>query len=310
MLWNSPEKLENANAAMHKVCILICTFNRPELLRKLLQALVPQAKLHESTVVVVDNGTVPSEAIVAAFEKDMNIVYQQLSEPGLVSARNAALRLALLREPEFLAFIDDDEVPEAGWLCGLVEKLEESGADFATGPVVPDFAVPPPRWAKRGEFFEKSGETHCTSNLIVRAASIPADESQWFRPEFNFSGGEDKEFLARLAAGGAVHTVARSATVKESVPASRMKSRYIWRRGLRDGVVLAEIISLESTSRTGFVARIICRAAQKFGYALNHLFWMVKSPWRFNNAMSDLAAVAGVLSRSLGIRIAFYGSPS
>jgi succinoglycan biosynthesis protein ExoM len=300
--------VENANPAMRKVSILICTFNRPELLRKLLQALAPQARQHESTVVVVDNGTEPSEAIAAAFQKDMNIVYQRLAAPGLVSARNAALRLALSRKPEFLAFIDDDEAPEAGWLSGLIERLEESGADFATGPVIPDFAAPPPRWAVKGEFFEKSGETHCTSNLIMRTACIPADESQWFRPEFNFSGGEDKEFLARLAAGGAVHTVAKAAIVKEVVPASRMKSSYIWRRGLRDGVVLAEIISLESTSRAGFVAGVIFRAAQKLGYALNHLFWTVKSPWRFNNAMSDLAAVGGILSHSMGLKLAFYGS--
>jgi succinoglycan biosynthesis protein ExoM len=308
MLWNSPDRVENGNPVMRKVCILICTFNRPELLRKLLQALKPQARLHESTVVIVDNGTAPSEAIVAAFQKEMNIVYQRLAEPGLVSARNAALRLALTHGPEFLAFIDDDEVPEAGWLSALIERLEESGADFATGPVIPDYAAPPPRWAVEGEFFHKSGETLCTSNLIMRAACLPTDESQWFRPEFNFSGGEDKEFLARMAAGGAVHTVAKAAIVREAVPASRMKSSYIWRRGLRDGVVIAEIISLGSTSRAGFVARVICRAAQKLGYALNHLFWTVKSPWRFNNAISDLAAVAGIVLRSVGLRIVFYGS--
>jgi succinoglycan biosynthesis protein ExoM len=309
MIWDSADRVENGNPAMRKVCILICTYNRPELLRKLLQALAPQARLFESTVVIVDNGTEPSEAIVADFREDMDILYQRLAEPGLVSTRNAAMRLGLSRRPEFLAFIDDDEAPEPGWLSGLIERLEESGADFATGPVFPDYAVPPPRWASKGEFFEKSGDTHCTSNLIMRTACIPADESQWFRPEFNFSGGEDKEFLARLAAGGAVHTVARSAIVKESVPESRLKSSYVWRRGLRDGVVIAEIISLESTSRAGFVAGVICRAAQKLGYALNHLFWTVKSPWRFNNAMSDLAAVAGILWRSMGIKVSFYGSP-
>jgi succinoglycan biosynthesis protein ExoM len=309
MLWNSTDRMENGKP-MHKICILICTFNRPELLRKLLKALTPQAKQHESTVVIVDNGTEPSDAIAAAFRQDMDIVYQRVAEPGLVSARNAALRLALSRGAEFLAFIDDDETPETGWLSALVERMEESGADFATGPVVPDYAAPPPSWATKGEFFEKSGETHCTSNLIMRATCIPADEGQWFRPEFNFSGGEDKEFLARMAAGGAIHTVAKAAIVKEAVPASRMKSSYIWRRGLRDGVVIAEIVSLESTSRAGFLAAIICRCAQKLGYGLNHLFWTAKSPWRFNNAMSDMSAVVGVVLRSAGIRIDFYGSPS
>jgi len=299
--------VENGKPAMRKVSILICTFNRPELLRKLLQALAPQAGLHESTVVVVDNGTEPSEAIAAAFQKDMNIVYQRLAEPGLVSARNAALRLALARGPEFLAFIDDDEMPETGWLSALIERLEESRADFATGPVVPDYAVPPPRWAVEGEYFQASADSYRTSNLIMRAACVPSDESQWFRPEFNFSGGEDDEFLSRLAAGGAIHTMAEAAIVREAVPAARMKRRYIWRRGLRDGVAIAQIISLRSTSRAGFAAGIICRAAQKLGYALNHLFWTVKSPWRFNNAISDFAAVGGIVLSTMGVSIAFYG---
>ena len=210
---------------MPKICILICTFERPELLRQLLTALVPQAIEHGCPTIIVDNGTRSSEAVVSPFKSEMPIIYERLSEPGIVSARNRAMALALESHPDFLAFIDDDEVPEPDWLANLIGRAEETGADFAIGPVVPEYAAPPPRWATDGSYFHKSGETVCTSNLLLRTSCIPAHASQWFHQAFNFSGGEDYEFLSRLAANGAVHVVAEKAVVRESVPASRLKRR-------------------------------------------------------------------------------------
>ena len=294
---------------MPRICILICTFDRPELLRRLLTALVPQANAHGCTAIIVDNGTHSSETVVAPFQSEMKILYERLSEPGLVSARNRAMSLALASHPEFLAFIDDDEIPEAGWLASLVRRVEETGADLANGPVVPDYAAPPPRWAVDGEYFHKSGETVCTSNLLIRASCLPAGASQWFQHEFNFSGGEDYEFLSRLKANGAVHVVAEKAVVRESVPASRLKRRYIWRRGLRDGVVFAQILALRRKSRLSFAAMVVCRVGAKLGYAINHLFCALSQPWRFHRAMADLAAATGIVLRAGGVKFAFYGHP-
>jgi glycosyltransferase involved in cell wall biosynthesis len=140
----------------------------------------------------------------------MHIVYERISEPGLVSARNRAMSLALAFHPEFLAFIDDDEVPEADWLSNLIRRVEETGADFASGPIVPEYTAPPPRWATEGEFFHASRDSFRTSNLILCASCLPENESQWFQHEFNFSGGEVNEFLGRLVANGAAHVVAET----------------------------------------------------------------------------------------------------
>ncbi len=292
---------------MPRTCILICTFERPQLLHKLLAALVDQVRGQACTVIVVDNGTSSSEDIVLAFRASMNIVYDRLSARGLVSARNRALTLGIARKPEFLVFIDDDEVPEASWLANLIARLEETGADFACGPVIPDYAAPPPRWAKQGEFFNASADSFRTSNLILRASCIPSAESQWFRPEFNFSGGEDDEFLSRLAAGGAVHVEATTAVVRETIPQSRMRRRYIWRRGLRDGVAIAQIARLRNTSRAGFMAKVLWRACTKLGYGLNHLFWSPGTSWRLQSAIADFACAFGIITRALGVKFAFYG---
>ena len=44
----------------------------------------------------------------------------------------------------------------------------------------------------------------------------------------------------------------------------------------------------------------ICRATKKLGYALNHLFWTVKSPWRLINNMADLQAAEEIIFRVMG----------
>ena len=293
---------------MPKTCILICTCDRPEPLRQLLSALVPQANEHSCATIIVDNGISSAETVVSSFQPEMHIVYERISQPGLVSARNRAMNLALATNPEYLAFIDDDEVPETDWLSNLIRRVEETGADFASGPVIPEYTAPPPRWATEGEFFHASGDSFRTSNLILRVSSLPENESQWFHHEFNFSGGEDNEFLGRLVANGAVHVVAEAAIVRESVPASRMKRRYIWRRGLRDGVAIAQIIALRSRSRTTFAAMVLFRTGAKLGYALNHLFWSLIAPWRFHCAMADLVAASGIILRALGVKFVFYGN--
>ncbi|MFM8745606.1 MAG: glycosyltransferase family 2 protein [Aestuariivirga sp.] len=291
---------------MPRTAILICTFDRPELLRSLLAALA-RDRQPDTRVVVLDNGATPSEHIVTAFRAALDVDYQRLASPGLAAARNACLRAALAQRPEFLAFIDDDELPEPGWLASLLRTLTETGADFATGPVVPRFVDPPPSWITRGRFFEKSGETYCTSNLIIRASALPPDERDWFQPAFNFSGGEDNEFLNRLADNGAAHAVARDAVVIETIPPGRMKRRYVWRGGLRDGVVIAEIAAARRGPGPGCYLFCLWRMTQKLGYAANHLLWAPLAPWRINRAMADAAAAAGILLRASGRRFAFYG---
>ena len=292
---------------MPRTCILICTCDRPESLRKLLSALLPQANAHRCATVIVDNGMRSSQAVVASFQPEMPVVYERISQPGLVSARNRAMSLALATHPEYLAFIDDDEVPEADWLANLIGRAEQTGADIIGGPVVPLFEAAPPQWAVAGDFFSKSGASPGTENLLLRVSSISSDESDWFRKEFNFSGGEDHEFLSRLIANGAVNVVAEAAIVHEAVPTSRMRRRYIWRRGLRDGVTIAQIIALRSQSRTGVAAMVLFRTGAKFGYAINHLVWSLSTPWRLHRAIADFASALGIVLRAVGVKFVFYG---
>lgn len=291
---------------MKSVAVLVCTFNRPEYLRALLAGLVDEvvcSRCKTLGVVVVDNGTRDVKDVVQAFESDLPIIYTRYALAGLVGARNLSICQGLKLSPDFLVFIDDDEIPTRGWLDGLVSSVETSGAGFAVGPVEPNFESPPPQWAP--SFFRKSGEAFCTSNLIIRSDIIPSNNEFWFQPRFNFCGGEDGEFLRRLAQKSK-HVVASGAVVYEAVPVSRVSLLYICRRSFRDGIVFA--LSDKSHSASVFQRLRLCAplAFRKMAYGLNHFFWTMTEPQRFYRALDDFSFATGLFWGVTGGSIVFY----
>lgn len=291
---------------MQTVVILICTFNRPRYLDELLTALareVSSAPCKTLSVIIVDNGTQDVSGLVATFQAKLPFEYVYAPGSGIVGARNCSLRHGLRHQPDYLVFIDDDEVPEVGWLGGLLSTMSSTGADFAVGPVKPKFSTTPPSWAP--EFFTKTGEAFCTSNLIIRAAIVPREEGQWFQARFNSTGGEDGEFLSRLASCGASFAVAHSATVLENIPEERVTARYLWRRGFRDGIVAAKA---HSGPGSGGVLGNWLRGIGKICYGFNHLFWSVAKPQRFYRAIDDISMGSGLILGSGGASIKFYGT--
>jgi len=290
-----------------RIAILICTHDRPEFLRLLLEGL-----RHERQpgvfLCVVDNGIRSSAAVVEPFETEFELFYRRVEEPGLVAARNACLALAMDHAPDVLVFIDDDETPNPGWLAAMTRTLRDTNADFVTGPVEAKFLVPPPGWAISGDFFRHDGRSYRTSNLAIRAASFPKDPQDWFQAPFNRLGGEDSELLSRLVEGGAVHVVAVDAVVTEFVPAERLRRRYIWRCGTRDGVIVAETILTARGTTAAAYAACLLEAARKLGYAANHVFWTVRSPWRINSAIRDVNASIGIVLKLAGRTSNYYGS--
>jgi succinoglycan biosynthesis protein ExoM len=290
-----------------KVCILICTCDRPSYLRALLEELTSQAP--DYPIVIIDNGAVPSRPVATEFEHRLRIIYDRLQDAGVVAARNQSIKRALEQSPEYLVFVDDDEVPEPGWLGHLVGSIEMTGADIATGPVHANFLAPPPPWVVKGQFFVR-GPDIATGNLVLRRSCLPNDPNQWFNPKLNFLGAEDEELLKRLMANGARYAPAEKAIVREFVPASRLRRRYVFGLGLRDGLQIVQLDALRGGSRPGHAARMVWAFSAKIGYGGNHLLWAIRTPWRAILAGRDFSTAAGILLGSLGLRARFYGRKS
>ncbi len=134
------------------ISVCICTYRRPEYLKRLLLALSLQDTGDRFTysIVVADNDYLRSaEVVVADFAVASRIPIRYCVEPqqNIPLARNKAVMNA---EGDFVAFIDDDEFPIKHWLAFLFKTLEEHKVDGVLGPVKPHFDAPPPRWVVEG----------------------------------------------------------------------------------------------------------------------------------------------------------------
>jgi glycosyltransferase involved in cell wall biosynthesis len=228
----------------HRITVCVCTYRRPELLNLLLVRLAEQEQqgLFEHEVVVVDNDTLGSAKPVierVATNTQLPISYYIEPRRNIALARNKALENV---KGDFVAFIDDDELPVREWLLRLLTTCLQTGVDGVLGPVVPRYEVEPPLWVKKGRLYHRPRhETGVligrsegrTGNLLFRRCLLQGDHAV-FRPQFG-SGGEDRDLFARWMDAGHRFAWCDEAVAYEAVPAVRWKSSFLIRRALLRG---------------------------------------------------------------------------
>jgi succinoglycan biosynthesis protein ExoM len=237
-----------------RVAVCIITYRRPEGLRRVLNSLAAQVfddPPPELRVVVVDNDEeASSKQVCEALRSEMPWAIDYEVEPrrGIPFARNRCIQCA---RPgvHCLAFVDDDEEPEPGWLAEMLRVQAAYDADVVTGPVLPRFSGEVPRWALDGRLFDRL--RHPTGTLRDRAFTgnvlFRAEIFDGVRPHFDerlaLTGGSDTHFSRRLHAAGCSIVWADRAEVYETVPASRLSARWVFQRAYRIGTT------------NGFIAR-------------------------------------------------------
>lgn len=231
---------------MPSVAICVATHRRPLGLERLFKGLdtleFNRCSPRSVTIVVVDNDPARSAQKTCEAVRDASRwPIEYVSEPrrGIPFARNASVIAARRLGAELLAFIDDDEVPEPGWLDQLLVVMLDTRAGIVTGPVLPAFEGAVPEWIKRGGFFDR--ERHptgtvqdraVTGNVLLRtdllaAMPTPFDER---RP---LSGGTDTHLFRRLIIGGHRIAWADDAIVHEFNPSARLTANWLLRRAYR-----------------------------------------------------------------------------
>lgn len=184
--------------------------------------------------------------------------YVHEPRPGISYARNTALA-AVPPGTDFVAMIDDDEIPATHWLDRLLSAQFRSGADVVVGPAIPEFPEGTPDWIQVGGIFHKPTNMHemydlhpdpaaATCNVLIRA-SLVGDGGLRFDPALALSGGEDKMLFQLMKRRGYRFTWAEGATVSECVPSERATFAYMWRESFRRGSVKFYVkCQLKSTS--------------------------------------------------------------
>jgi succinoglycan biosynthesis protein ExoM len=231
------------NGQMDHISVCVCTYQRPALLKKLLEKLQYQKteELFGYSVVVVDNDKEGSARETATdFQKNSSIAleYDIESQKGIPMARNRALKNA---RGSYVAFIDDDELPGDDWLLNLYKASIKYNADAVLGPVRPYFETMPPGWIVKGKFFERPEHETGTklrweetrSGNVLLKRSVFEDPADIFNPAYLH--GEDKELFRRMIEKGRIFVWCNEAPAYETQLPHRFKRMYFLKRALVRG---------------------------------------------------------------------------
>jgi succinoglycan biosynthesis protein ExoM len=244
---------------MTTIAIAVLTRSRPESLVRTLAGIaaqvVPEEPGFSVRVIVVDNDKTGSafEACEGMRSKlPWPLDYAVEPVLGIARSRNRALHMA--SDAEFIAFVDDDEVPDPNWISELFLVQREFGADVVLGPVLPYFPETVPRWIHLGNFFGRPRFATGTvrqdggaGNALIAMNAVGT--GMLFDESLGLTGGEDIDFFRRLTAAGKKIVWADDAVAMEWVPKSRATVKWLAMRNFRCGTTIVLITERRSVAR-------------------------------------------------------------
>jgi GT2 family glycosyltransferase len=239
-----------------RIAVCACTYRRPAGLAALLEAVTRQRFVRRErprlSIVIVDNeGSEQAKGLCDQFRcAETPIRYVHEPARGISHARNRCLD-EVVADCDFIAMVDDDEIPEPDWIEQLLQAQQDSGADVVEGRVVPVFPEGAPDWIVQGRYFgwhhdlnsghipgrrtySELGDAR-TNNVLIRCAALREQDLR-FDSRFGLSGGGDVVFFRALHAAGCRIVYAPDARVRDMIPSSRTNLRWLWRRWYRVGV--------------------------------------------------------------------------
>jgi succinoglycan biosynthesis protein ExoM len=268
------------------VVVCICTYQRPDGLERLLNGLCEQVFEDVTapvvSVIVTDNECSDStRAICDRFVQRCrySLLYLQEKNRGISYARNTCLD-KLPADSDFVAMIDDDEIPEPGWLNHLLYAQAKTAADIVTGPTLPVFDPSTPAWVVDTGYFAKPHHPHryqdlerfpptATCNVLIRA-DVFTEKKLRFDPALALSGSEDKLLFQDLKQQGLSFVWASNAVTHENITAERAKLGYMLSEALRRGSTKFYVKIKLKTSTRGRRYKLALRSAVRslFGITL------------------------------------------
>lgn len=142
----SRKDVKVASATSEVITVAVCSYNRVNFLQELLPAFSLQSLPAKSyRILVVDNSEDSNiyKELIEEFKSLPNLSVVRSAPPGLSRARNMALELC---STPYIVYLDDDALPERGWLEAIVSAFETHAASIVAGPIFPEWPGPKPEW--------------------------------------------------------------------------------------------------------------------------------------------------------------------
>lgn len=313
------ESSDVGTLAARALVIAVLTYRRYSQISGLVPELERQALgveksgiVETARVLVVDNE--PGGGARACVEAAASDTTQYVVEPrpGIAAARNRALEAA--STADLLVFIDDDEVPDDGWLAALVATAARYPGCAVSGPVRTRFNGPVDPWILDGGFLSREHrwlvqtgdplEAAATNNLLLDM-SVVRRLGLSFAEELGMSGGEDTHFTSSMVRNGGPIVWCADAWVTDVRPASRLSRWVVVRRvfGFANAAVRVQLmLAPRLRDRIQCVARFLGGGTARLGagavmllvgVAIQHQPRRAKGVRLMARGLGTLSALAG-----------------
>lgn len=200
-------------------------------------------------LVVVDNNPTGEARVVCDRVREqlpIRLHFAEEEQRGIAFARNRAVLEAMKLGSDFVAFLDDDDVPRPDWLRRLLERQRETNADLVCGVWHWDVDADSSAWVARSPMFKtpklnkrKRGipAWMATCNVLVSRRVIEGlgAGGPVFSTEFGFLGCDDTDFFIRAHRSGAQIAIAERSVIDRYWQDMRLTLRGMLRHGFRYG---------------------------------------------------------------------------
>jgi glycosyltransferase involved in cell wall biosynthesis len=261
-----------SSSANLSATVLICTYNRADLLDETLTSLRAVRASRIWDIVVVDNNSSDNtREVVERHAASFHVPVTWVFEPA--QGKSFALNTGIAQSRgEIIVFTDDDVVVAENWLEAACAPMDADGAcQYTGGPVDPIWEVEPPRWLDRtrGDLwgtlaildygpepfvFEERKRVPLGANMAVRRALI--DRIGGFHPALgrrgrSLMGQEQAEFFSRARDARARGRYAPEMRVQHHVPRVRLTKQYFRRWWFWKGISRARVDILHRRTELG-----------------------------------------------------------
>jgi glycosyltransferase involved in cell wall biosynthesis len=278
------------------VTVLICTYNRADLLAETLGALARTRTTLAWEVVVVDNNSADhTRSVIESQQAQYPVPLRYLFEPrqGNSFALNTGIAAT---HSTIIAFTDDDVRVSEEWLQeGCAPMLSDPAIDYTGGAVRPIWDAPPPAWVDLTQsdlwgtlamldygstsfVFEERKRVPLGANMAVRRTlfdRVGNFNTNLGRVGRSLRGQAQAEFFCRSRSAGARGLYVPAMAVEHHVPASRLTRRYFRRWWFMKGVDRQLLDQIHRTTELGLdlsqVRKIAGIPRYTYGSAVRHI---------------------------------------